>query len=102
MKMFDGIVLVYFSWWPTFELKIDTTWKKKQQKKKKKKKKNENMSFSAFFGQNPTLGLTLSHLGAHLVNRLLDESRKSIPNFLKGKKLLKNVTLQILNYIPVS
>ena len=38
----------------------------------------------------------------YIVNRLLCENRKSIPKFLKGKKLLKNVTLQILNYIPVS
>ena len=27
---------------------------------------------------------------------------KSIPKFLSGKQLLKNVTLQILNFIPVS
>ena len=28
-------------------------------------------------------------------------SQKSIPKFLSGKNLLKNVTLQILNVIPV-
>ena len=42
--------------------------------------------------------LNLSHLIAHVVNRLLRENRKSIPNFLSGIKLLKNVTLQILNF----
>ena len=31
--------------------------------------------------------LKLSHLSAHLVNHLLRENRKSIPKFLKGKKL---------------
>ena len=44
----------------------------------------------------------LSHLSAQVVNRLLRENRKSIPKFLSSKKLLKNVTLQILNFIPVS
>ena len=43
----------------------------------------------------------LSHL-AHEVNCLLRENRKSISKFLSGKKLFKNVTLQILNFIPVS
>ena len=45
---------------------------------------------------------SLSHLSARVVNRLLRENRKSFPKFLSGKKLLKNVTLQILNFIPVS
>ena len=45
---------------------------------------------------------SLSHLSAHIVNRLLRENRKSIPKFLSGKQLLKNVTFQILNFIPVS
>ena len=44
----------------------------------------------------------MSHLSAHVVNRLLRENRKTILKFLSGKKLLKNVTLQILNFIPVS
>ena len=46
--------------------------------------------------------LNLSHLTAHVVNRLLREKRKSVPNYFNGKKLLKNVTLQILNFILVS
>ena len=49
---------------------------------------------------SPTL--TLSHLSAHLVNRLLHANRKTIQIFLSGKNLFKNVTLQILNSIPVS
>ena len=54
--------------------------------------------------KKPTIQTTklLSHLSAQLVNHLLRENRKSIPKFLKGKKLFKNVTHQILNYIPVS
>ena len=32
---------------------------------------------------------------AHVVNRLLRENPKSIPNFSNGNKLFKNVTLQI-------
>ena len=43
----------------------------------------------------------LSHLSAHVVNRLLREKWKCIPKFLSGEKLLKNVTLQIFNFIPV-
>ena len=31
----------------------------------------------------------MSHLSAHVVNRLLPEHRKSVPKFLNGKKLLK-------------
>ena len=45
---------------------------------------------------------TVSHLSANVVNRLLHENRKTISKFLSGKKLFKNVTLQILNLIPVS
>ena len=30
------------------------------------------------------------------------QNRTTIPNFLNGKKRFKNVTLQILNFIPVS
>ena len=44
----------------------------------------------------------LSHLSAHVVNQLFHENRKTIPKILSGKKLLKNVTLQVLNFIPVS
>ena len=45
---------------------------------------------------------TLSHLSAHVVNRLLHENRKSIPKFLSGKNTSKNVTLQALNFILLS
>ena len=45
---------------------------------------------------------TLSHLIVHVVNCLLHENRKSITKIFNGKKLLKNVTLQILNFIFVS
>ena len=44
----------------------------------------------------------VSHLSAHVVNRLLCENRKSIPISFNGKKLFKNVTLQILNFILIS
>ena len=44
----------------------------------------------------------VSLLSVHMVNRLLHEDRKSIPNFFNGKNLFKNVTLQILNFILVS
>ena len=37
-----------------------------------------------------------------MVNRLLCENRKSFPMFFDGKKLFKNVTLQILNVILIS
>ena len=49
-----------------------------------------------------TKHLTLCHLSAHVVNRLLRENRKTITKILSGKNLFKNVTLQILNFIPVS
>ena len=39
--------------------------------------------------------LNLSHFSAHVVNHLLSENRKTILKILSGKKLLKNVTLQI-------
>ena len=45
---------------------------------------------------------TLSHLSVHMVNHLLHENWKSIPNFFNGKKLFKDVTLQILNFIGIS
>ena len=44
---------------------------------------------------------SVSHLIVHVVNRLLPENRKSIPNYLMLKTLFKNETLQILNFIPV-
>ena len=44
----------------------------------------------------------MSHLSAHVVDCLLHENQKTIPKFWSGKKLLKYVTLQILNFIPVS
>ena len=37
-----------------------------------------------------------SHLSARMVNCLLRENWWTIPKFLGGKKLLRNVTLQIL------
>ena len=43
----------------------------------------------------------LSHLSAHVVNHLLRENGKTIPKLLSSTKLFKNVTLQILNFIPV-
>ena len=46
--------------------------------------------------------LTLFHLSEHMVNRHLRKNRKAIPKILSGKTLFKNVTLQILNFIPVS
>ena len=49
-----------------------------------------------------TLLKKLSHLSAHVVERLLRENQMTIPKFLSGKKLLRNETLQILNFIPVS
>ena len=48
-----------------------------------------------------SLLLTLAHLSAHVVNRLLRENWKSIPIFFNGKKIFKNVTLQILNFILI-
>ena len=41
-------------------------------------------------------------LCAHVVNRLLRENRKTISKCLSVKKLFKTVSLQILNFIPVS
>ena len=40
----------------------------------------------------------LTHLSAHVVNRLLRENRKSITKHFNGK-ITENVTLQILNLI---
>ena len=54
------------------------------------------------WGKTKNTKKTLSHLSAHMVNRLLRENRKTIPKFLSGKNIFKNVTLQILNFIPVS
>ena len=42
--------------------------------------------------------ICLSEVGVHVLNRLLRENRKSISKFLS----FKNVTLQILNFVPVS
>ena len=44
----------------------------------------------------------LSHFSAHSVNRPLHENWKAIQKFINGKKLTKNVTLQILSFIPGS
>ena len=53
--------------------------------------------------QHPFKKKTLSHFSTHLVNHLLRENQKTIPKFLSGKKLFfKNVTIQILNFIPLS
>ena len=53
------------------------------------------------FKENKSLDYTLSHLSAHVVNRLLRENRKTMTQVLSGI-LFKNVTIQILNFIPVS
>ena len=53
------------------------------------------------FKENKSLDYTLSHLSAHVVNRLLRENRKTMTQVLSGT-LFKNVTIQILNFIPVS
>ena len=44
----------------------------------------------------------LSYLSAHVVNRLLRENQKTIQKFLCVKKLFKTISLQMLNFIPVS
>ena len=47
--------------------------------------------------------LNSAHLSVHMVNRLLRENRKYVTNIFNGKKkLFKNVTLQILNFILIS
>ena len=51
---------------------------------------------------SPRFTYTLFYLSAHVVNRLLRENWNTIPKFLSGKILLKNVTVQILNFTPVS
>ena len=43
-----------------------------------------------------------SRINAHLMFSLFPENRKSTPLVFSGKKLLKNVTLQVLNFISVS
>ena len=48
------------------------------------------------------LTYTLSHLSLHVLNRPLRENRKFIPKCFNGKRLFKNVTLKILNFILVS
>ena len=45
---------------------------------------------------------SLTHLSAHMAIHLLSENRKTITKNLSGKKLFKNVALQILNFVPVS
>ena len=42
----------------------------------------------------------LSHHSAHVDNHLLCENQKTISKFSSGKKLFKNVTLQIFYFIP--
>ena len=37
-----------------------------------------------------------------MVNRLLDENRKSIPKFFNCEKLFKNVTLEILKFTLIN
>ena len=54
-----------------------------------------------YFSYHKRIFKTLFHLNAHPINRLLRQTRKSIPN-LNGKKLLKNIIIQTLNYISVS
>ena len=55
--------------------------------------------FGQLFASVSMMGLNLC---VHVVNRLLHEKWKTIPKFVSGKQLLKNLTLQILNFIPVS
>ena len=42
----------------------------------------------------------LSHLSVHVVNRLLRENQKSIPNFLSGKKPFQNCNPQDFKFYP--
>ena len=46
----------------------------------------------------------MRHLSAHVVNRLMIARKPEYrhPKILSGKNIFKNVTLQILNFIPVS
>ena len=41
-----------------------------------------------------------SHLSVHVVNRLLRENQKSIPNFLSGKKAFKKCNPQDFKFYP--
>ena len=43
---------------------------------------------------------TLTHLSAHVVNRLLCENRKSIPNFFNGKKIFLTRGPLVLYHSP--
>ena len=43
-----------------------------------------------------------SRIDAHLIFPLFPENRKAIPKAFSGKKLLKKITLQILNFILIS
>ena len=78
--------------WESFKHHVRKLWPTKRQNGQK----------DADYQSNTSRLLKLSHLSAHVVNRLLRENRKTIPKCLSGKTLLKNVTLQILNFIPVS
>ena len=49
-----------------------------------------------------SFNLTLSHLSAHVVNRLLRENWKSIPTFLNGKKYFKKCNPPDFKFILVS
>ena len=43
----------------------------------------------------------LSHLNAHVVNRLLRENRKTIPKFLSGKTLLTFKKCNCSKFYPI-
>ena len=56
-----------------------------------------------FVARISLLGYIPTTINARLdVSFLFLENRKSIPKMFIGRKLLKNVTLQIWNVIPVS
>ena len=46
------------------------------------------------------LKTTLSHLSAHVVNRLLRENRKTIPKFLSGKKTFQKYNPPDFKFYP--
>ena len=48
----------------------------------------------------PCIVESLSHLSVHMVNRLLRENWKTIPNFLSGKKTFKKCNPPDLKFCP--
>ena len=59
---------------------------------------SQGVGFKPAWLSNKTKGLNSVYLSAHMINRLLQENWKLIPNFFNGKNNFKNVTLQILNF----